>query len=131
MSTTLSDGVTAVNLGADLRWQDEMAWAPVEQSTERTITGALIVQAAVRTKGRPITLGADDDASGWVDYADLLQLYAWASLPGQVLTLTHQGIARQVMWRHQDGAITATPVVPFADPMPGDSFRVRLALFEV
>lgn len=131
MTTTISDGLTAVNLGADLRWQDELAWVPVEQSTERTLTGALVVQSALRLKGRPITLGADDEQSGWVDYADLLQLHAWASVPGQVLTLNHQGIARQVMWRLQDGAIDAKPVVPFADPLPGDAFRVRLAFFEV
>ena len=44
--TTLTDGTTTTTISDDLMWADEFAWAPVEQTVERSITGALIVSAA-------------------------------------------------------------------------------------
>ena len=64
MTISLSVGLTTVPLNPDLFWADENNWHPVEQTSERTITGALVVQSATRVAGRPITLQPEDDSSG-------------------------------------------------------------------
>jgi len=130
--TTLSDGTTTVSFTDDLIWADEFAWAPVEQSVDRTITGALIVQTAARTAGRPITLAAEDDGSGWITRGALDQFKTWAAIPGRQMTLTYRGEAHTVIWRHQDTAIDASPVVFFAGPVQtGDYYRATLRLMEI
>ena len=129
--TTLSDGATSIAFSDDLQWSDEFAWAAVEQTTQRTITGGLIIQSASRTAGRPITLAADTDSAGWVQRTTLDQLFTWAGSPGKVMTLTYRGVAHQVAYRHQDTAIDATPVVPFSDVQSGDFYHVTLRFLEL
>lgn len=131
MSITLShDGVT-VNLPADLYWADEFNWQPVVQTAERTITGALIIQQAVRIAGRPVTLQPDGD-SGWIPRGVLEQLRTWATISQCEMTLTHRGVSRQVIWRHHEGeVITATPVVHYADVQSGDWYTATLRLMEI
>lgn len=129
--TTLSDGTTTVQLPDSLAWADEYTWAPVEQSVQRTLTGALIVTTTARTVGRPITLAQQADGAPWVLRTVLEQLRAWAAVPGQALVLTLRGVALNVMWRHQDVAIEATPVMPYADVAAGDAYRVQLRLMTI
>lgn len=129
--STLSDGAITVTFTDDLQWVDEFAWAPVEQNVERTITGALVVQNAARAAGRPITLAPDSESAAWMTRASLDTLRTWAATAGQVLTLGHRGVNRSVIWRHQDTAIDATPVVPFADVQAGDFYRVTLRFMEI
>ncbi len=131
-ATTVSDGVTTVTLGEDdLQWPDEHSWVPVRQQVEPSVTGAVIVQAGAWQSGRSITLAPDADNVGWITRAALDALYAWASIPGKVMTLTYRGVQRTVIWRHQDGAIEASPVLPYADPQPGDYYRVTLRFMQV
>ena len=40
----------------------------------------------------------------------MLQLAAWAALPGAVLTLTVRGVARDVVFDHAQGGFTAEPI---------------------
>lgn len=130
--TTLSDGATTVTLNEDgLMWADEFAWNPVEQSTQRTITGALVVQASARVAGRPITLAAEDDNSGWVTRSALEQCRVWAAIPGKQMTLTYRGAPHSVIWRHEDTAIDAAPVAAFNDVQAGDYYRATLRFMEI
>lgn len=129
--STLSDGTITVTFTDDLQWVDEFLWAPVEQNVERTITGALVVQNAARVAGRPITLAPDSESAAWVSRASLDTFRTWAATPGQVLTLGYRGVNRSVIWRHQDTAIDATPVVPFADVQAGDFYRATLRFMEI
>lgn len=129
--TTLSDGTTSVTFTDDLQWADEFAWAPVAQSVQYSITGALIVQPAARQAGRPITLAADSEMAGWLTRAQLDQFKTWAGVAGKTLTLTYRGTAHTVIWRHQDTAIDAAPVVPFADVQAGDYYRATLRFMEI
>lgn len=132
MSITLTDGTDTVTLHPDLYWNDEANWHPVEQTVERTITGALIVSVAERIGGRPITLQPEDDSSAWMTREVVEQLRNWASVPGQELTLTLRGTARTVMFRHHDGdAIEATPVVHYNDVVDGDWYRCTIRLMEL
>ena len=63
MSLTLADSGTTLTLNPDLYWSDENTWHPVQQTADRTITGAHVVQAALMVKGRPITLEPQDDSA--------------------------------------------------------------------
>lgn len=132
MSITLSDGTTTLPLDSDLYWADENSWAPVGQTAQRTITGALIVSASQRVGGRPITLQPVDENSAWMTRATVEQLRNWAAVPGKQLTLTLRGVARTVVFRHHEGnAIEDSPVMHYSDVQPGDYYRVVLRLMEI
>jgi hypothetical protein len=131
MSITLSAGAVNLPLHPDLYWADEFSYTPVEQATERSVSGALIVDTYLRDSGIPITLQPDDDDSAWMTHATLSQLRTWAAVPGQVMVLTLRGLARTVIFRHEDGAIEAQPVVHFSDTQSADMYRVTLRLMEV
>lgn len=124
--TTLSDGTTTIDLPDALVWADELTWAPVAQTARRTITGALVVTTQAMQAGQPITLAAERDDQGWITRAALLQCRAWAAIAGQVMTLTYRGTAYSVLWRLQDGAIDARPVMPWTDDAADDHYRATL-----
>jgi len=129
--STLSDGTTTITLPDALMWSDEYAWSAVEQSVSRGLTGSLIVQSGTRVNGRPITLAAVDDSSGWVPRSTVEQVRAWASVAGQTLTLVMRGATRTVLFRHSDGAIQASPVVAYEDDLPTDPYRLTLRFMEI
>jgi hypothetical protein len=132
MTIQLRDATVTLTLHPDLYWSDENSWVPVEQSVERTITGALIVSAAERIGGRNITLQPDDDSSAWMPQSTVEQLRNWAAVPGKELTLTLRGTDRTVIFRHHDGdALVATPVVHYNDVDSGDFYRCTLRLMEL
>lgn len=122
----ITDGVDTVELTEDLYWVDEFTWSPVTQSVEKTITGALIIQAAAQQAGRPITLQPEDSRSGWTTYGVIAQLKTWAAVAGKELTLTLRGVDYTVIFRHQDGALGAEPVVFFSDRDNNDYCLVTL-----
>lgn len=131
MSITLTDGITVLELDPDLYWEDEFAWAAVEQSMTRGLTGRPIVQVGQRHYGRPITLRPFDDRSAWMTRAEMAQLRIWADMPGQVLTLTLRGTLHTVMFRHHDQAHAAEPVVFFSAPESGDWLLITLRFMTV
>lgn len=133
MSLTLSDGSTTLTLNPDLYWSDENNWHAVEQAVERTITGALVIQAAARIAGRPITLEPIDDEAAWMTRADVTVLRNWAAVPGKTMTLTLRGEAREVIFRHQDGGFEARPVIQYRDghELPVDFYLCTIRLMEI
>lgn len=132
MSITLTVGATTINLNPDLYWADENNWHPVEQTAQRTITGAMVVSAAARVAGRPITLQPEDDKSGATDVTTLAQLRNWAAVPGQVLELTLRGVSRSVIFRHHDGAaVEASPWIHYSDVQTGDWYFATLRFMEI
>jgi len=131
MSITLSDGTTTVNLHPDLFWSDESNWQPVEQTTQRTITGAIVVSAAQRLGGRPITLEPENDASAWMPLSTVAALRNWAAVAGQQLTLTLRSLTYTVIFRHQDGGLEARPVVHYSDANNADFYLCVVRLMEI
>lgn len=120
----------AVTLPPDLVWQDEFTHTPIEQSISYTLSGAMVVDQAVKQAGRPITLGGADDQA-WVKRSVLLALYAKAQ-SGSPMTLTlPDGRTFQVVWRHQDRAIDADPIGNVSPPTSDTPYRVTLRLMEV
>ncbi len=51
-----------ITLPDDLLWINEFEWNPVEQSTERSLTGALLVQEGQFNYVRPIELSGNGEA---------------------------------------------------------------------
>lgn len=129
--TNLTDGITSIDLDDGLAWSDEFAWQPVAQSARRTITGALVVTHQAVVAGQPITLAAEADDKGWITRAQLLQCRVWASIGGQVLSLNYRGTAYSVIWRVQDGAIEARPVMPWLDDEAQDNYRATLRFMRI
>lgn len=129
---TLKSGAETIVLPVDLLWVDEHNWQPVEQTANRTITGALIVESAARIGGRPITLQPEDDSSAWIELADLLALQAWAAVPGKEMQITIRGVVRTVIFRHQDNAgVNARPVVHYNAPDSTDFYLATVKFMEI
>jgi hypothetical protein len=111
---TLTYNGTTATLSDRLQWADEYDWSPVEQRTEYSTTGALLVDVGVKLAGRPITLQGTDTAA-WISRALCDSLKAWAALPGITLTLTVRGVARSVMFDHAQKGFEAKPIWRLAD----------------
>ena len=135
--TNLADGVTLA-LPDDLLWTDEHSWSPAVASVSYLLTGALLVQSALRQAGRPITLvGAADMA--WVTRAVVGTLQGWAAVP---LVASTGGTGRfeltladarlfTVAFRHFETAVEAEPVTGFPARAESDYYRLTLRLMEI
>lgn len=132
MTITLNASSTTVTLHPDLYWEDEFSWYPVEQGTERTLTGALIVDAVAKVLGRPITLKPDSDGSAWMPKATIDQLAVWAQTPLLQMTLSLRGASYQVLFRHDDPpALSVEPVVFYSDPGSTDFYLATIKLLVI
>lgn len=132
MATTLTYDNTTVTLPDDLYWADEFAWQPVQQTAERTITGALVIQQATRIAGRSITLRPDSQDAAWVSRGVLETLRVWSEIPRCEIIISYRGIERRVIWRHHDGeVIEATPVIHYADAQAADWYTATLKFMEI
>lgn len=132
MSITLTASSTTVTLHPDLYWEDEFKWYPVEQATERTLTGGLVVDAVAKVLGRPITLKPDSDRSAWMQRSVVDQLKAWAQTPLLQMTLSLRGTSYQVLFRHDEApALSVDPVVFYSDSESTDFYLVTLKLLVI
>lgn len=120
----------ALTLPDALIWINEFAWRQVEQATEYTSTGALLVESWAKQAGRPIELQGGV-TYGWCQRSTLTTLNAWAAQPGQVLTLTRNGTAHPVLLDHESGAVQAEPVIQYSDPEPADAYTLTLKFIEI
>ena len=119
-------------LPSGLYWSDEDDRSPVEQATDRTLTGALVLEESIKTKGRPITLSGAKDGNqytAWValnesflGFSSLTALRSALLIAGVELTLTlHDGRTFQVAPRHDgDGPISVTPLAALGNLPPAN-----------
>ena len=125
MSYTLQ----GVALPYGLLWADEQEWTSYAQSQTYSLTGALILERAIKQAGRPVTLtGAAD--RGWVTQATLNALRSLLNTDPLTL-ITPDGRSISVTWNHAGPPIAATPILP---RWPNDSLKygpVVLKLLEV
>lgn len=122
--------LNTITLPSDLLWSDEFDWSPIESTQEYALTGALIVDTALRLAGRPITLAADDDRA-WIDRATLQQLHALTTPADRQMTLVHNGVTRTVIWRPGNEPMSARPIWPLANPQADCDYIVTLRLTEI
>ncbi|MCM2319058.1 MAG: hypothetical protein NDI93_06980 [Pseudomonas sp.] len=115
----------AVTLPPDLIWDNEFAWRQVEQITQYTGTGALVVDQWSKQAGRPMTLKGDA-TYGWALRSLLNTLNAWAAQTELQLTLLRNGTSWTVIFDQAASAIEAEPIVPYSDPEDGDQYAITL-----
>lgn len=127
---SLTYGATTLALPDDATWPDEHTWQAVEQRQQYSITGALIVEAASKQAGRPITVECAEDF-GWMTRADIVTLRTWANLAGQQFTLLLRGQTFTVVFDHARGALDAEPVWDVSDPVGTDFYTATLRFLEV
>lgn len=96
-------------LSDDLEWTDRLSWSPIEQTTEYSVTGALLMQESEKQSGRPITLQGSDDMA-WLTRTTLDLLQAKKIQIGLTMTLTINGTDHTVKWLQSSGAIDVTPI---------------------
>lgn len=87
MATSKHHILGSLELPRTLIWVDEFDWVAPLRAHEYSLTGALIVDQAVRQAGRPITLEGVAN-HGWVRRDVLTQLHTLASTAGGPLPLT-------------------------------------------
>jgi hypothetical protein len=120
-----------ISLPKDMLWTDEWGASKVAQTVRRTLDGGLVVFYGERRAGLPITLQSQPDA-GWLTRAQVEAIALRAESPGGIYSLTLRGETRQVMFRHQDEpAFDAEPLIPLADPQPGDFYLATIKLMTV
>ena len=87
-----------VSLEDGFLWSDEFEWKPKEQTVERAISGAAIIQEGIKVGARPITLTPDSNR-GWAKLSDVRKLQEWsaASRPSAVIYSWQPGLVRQIV----------------------------------
>lgn len=115
-------------LPADLWWEDETEWTPVEQSVEYSTTGALLIDLATKQAGRPITLTGEDDKA-WTTRATVLALQALAAVPGKEMTLMIADRSFQVIFRQGEKPIEAEPVFRTNPPADDHKYIIKTLRF--
>jgi hypothetical protein len=135
VTTATPTAAADLQLPNELLWQDELDWVPAVNAATYTLTGALLIEAATKQAGRPITLVGPDSNMAWVSRSTIETLRSWGSIPDLVLTLVleYPDDSRefQVMFRHYDKGIEGKPVKGFPEHGPDDWFHVSIRLIEV
>jgi hypothetical protein len=133
------DNNLTLTLPDDLIWTDEHHWTAAICKTDYMLTGSLLVETGIRQKGRPITLQAESDMA-WVTRGVVDQLYEWANVValGAPLRLrltffdnTPRARSFTVVFRLNDGAIEAQPVLGLPHRSSADWYRTTLRFLEI
>ena len=116
-----------IELPDNLYWSDEFTWSPVDQATERTLTGSQVVEETPRIGGRPLTL-----EGAWVSRATVEALKALEAQAATEMTLTlADGRTFTVLWRRGSNAgVEAQPVFEAAPGVTPAFYRLTLRLME-
>ena len=124
MAHTLTNPTNSASvvLPPDLIWTNEFTYTPIAQASERSITGALILDTAVKTGGRPIVLQGAENAAWLLRNEAKTLLDSWVSLPGKVFALSLNGRVLQVVFDHEAGPMQMQPVVDYSDPVDADFY---------
>ncbi|MCW7551815.1 hypothetical protein NX722_04000 [Endozoicomonas gorgoniicola] len=121
-----------IELPDDLLWVNEFDWNPVEQTTERSLTGSLLVQEQSLKHGRPIELSGNEE-SGWVPRSTVEALLQVSQTPNKVMTLTlSDSRTFPVIFDRRNGSpIQARQVLPFAYPDENYQYSLTIRLFTI
>lgn len=109
MSITLTYGATVVELSDRLQWANEYEWSPVQQDTEYTLGGALVVDQGIKLAGRPILLEGGE-TNAWITRAQCDAIKSLDAMADIVMTLVLRGEALQVIFDRANGGFNASPI---------------------
>lgn len=121
MATSTFHTLGDLQLPRGMVWDDEFSWSAVQKSAEYSVTGALLIDAAVKQAGRPITLRGDADA-GWIrrSVVEALRALAAAEAVGEHLLTLADGRTFNVQFAPVEQPIEADPVA--RPELPPDTF---------
>ena len=121
-----------ITLPDDLLWINEFGWNPVAQTTERSLSGALLVQEGQLNHGRAIVLSGNGEA-GWVSRLTVKNLYALAKAANKTMSVTlPDGRQFSVIFDRANGTgVETRQLIPFAYPDDDDLYLVTLRLITV
>ncbi len=115
----------------NLLWVNEFDWTPVAQSTDRSLTGSLIVSESLMTYGRSIVLG--DGENSWLTLSELNALFAMTKTLQKKMFLTLPG-GREctvIFDRSEGSPIEAQQVIPLSEPSEDHLYAVVIRLLTV
>ena len=104
--------LATLTLPTGLAWSDEV-WTPLSQSSQRGLSGALIVQQSIKLSGRPITLigqSSGNDYTAWITRDDLLALQTLLDTAGPHLLTLHDDRTFDVIARPDETPLDAEPL---------------------
>ena len=121
-----------ITLPDDLLWINEFDWNPVAQTTERSLSGALLVQEGQLSHGRSVVLSGNGEA-GWVSRRTVKSLYALSKVANKTMSLTlPDGRQFSVIFDRANGSgLETRQLIPFAYPDDDDLYLVTLRLITV
>ncbi len=121
-----------ITLPDDLLWINEFDWNPVAQTTERSLSGALLVQEGQLSHGRSVVLSGNGEA-GWVSRRTVKSLYALSKEANKTMSLTlPDGRQFSVIFDRANGSgLETRQLIPFAYPDDDDLYLVTLRLITV
>jgi len=88
------------------RWVDRFSWAPVKQTSKRTLGGAYTIWTQTLKAGRPITLEFRQDES-WLTHSEMSSLTDMANRAGETYSLVWDTETWLVIFRHEDAPVCA------------------------
>ena len=119
-----------LTLPTDLIWIDEFDWTPVQQSQSRTITGALIIESGIKTKGQSITLAGDNE-SGMIARSDLKLLQAKLNSTATMVLTLNDARTFNVIFDHSKNPIEAKQWIDYSDTLDADFYTLKINLITV
>lgn len=122
--------LNSVSLPLDLVWVDEFDWTPTEQHQTRSLTGALVVETAQKSAGRPITL-SDGTAPVFVNKATVGALFTLLDTVTPMTLTVQDGRTFSVIFRHEDKPLEAKPIIDYQVMDDTDYYQVTIKLMDI
>lgn len=121
-----------VTLPDSLQWINEFEYNQIEQTQERTLSGAMSIQEAAKVHGRPIHLVGGEDG-GWIRRSTAEALRALEAQTGKVmlLTLSDARTFNVLFDRSQGPAIASQMIMRFAYPGADSWYSCAIRLITV
>ena len=112
-------------------WVNEFEWSPVAQTSERSLTGALVVSEREKSWGRSIVLG--DGENSWITRQQLEELFLLSAFLNHKMDLVlPDGRTFTVIFdRSNSEPLEAYPINPHTRPSAEDSYAVVIRLLTV
>jgi hypothetical protein len=108
-------------------WTNQFKWNALEQTTDRGLTGSLIVQQGIKQYGRPIIL-----SKSWLNKSVLEALQTKEAEANLTMTLTlDNGTEYTVIFDRESTAIEATQVFDQSNPNDDCKYETTIRLLTV
>ncbi len=121
----------SLELDDQFEWVDEFDWSVVEQESERSLGGQLLVQGGHKIYGRPITLASNGGV--WTTLETVRALEVLRDQFGRIMPLTlPDGREFSVIFNHEAGApLQCVPIERKVNPSLDALYEITVRLLTV